>query len=86
MASVIITVRLSNSFDYDMEVSPNIPCGELALQVMDAIRAKEPGAVKHIGTMPCFSTSEGRRIPSEATLGKMGLWDGSILILGSDGL
>ena len=83
MESVIITVRLDSSAQYDMEVSPNIPCGELVLQIVDAIRAKDFDVAKSIGAVPYLS-SKGRRLANDATLGGLGLWDGSILILESD--
>ena len=82
MDSIIISVRLSNGVsEYDVEVSPNIPCRELAIQIADAIRVKDISITQYIGVNPYISTSDGRRLPEDTTLGAMGLWDGSIIVL-----
>ena len=85
MDSIVITVRLgTGAAEYDMEVSPNVPCGELAAQVAQAIRVKDFAAAQRLGANPYLATADGRRLPDETTLGRMGLWDGSIIVLGSD--
>ena len=85
MESVIITVRLiSSSIEYDIEVSPNLPLGELAGQIVDAVKSKDFETVRTMGPYVYLSTPDGRRLPNDATLGGIGLWDGSILILGSE--
>ena len=85
MESIIITVRLiSSSIEYDIEVSPNLPCGELAGQIAEAIKSKDFETARKMASHMSLSTTDGRRLPDNATLGGMGLWDGSILVLGSE--
>lgn len=83
MEGIIVTVRTRpGSVEFDMELSPNTACGELAGQIVEAIRMKDTSIARMVGANPYLSTIDGRRLDDETNLGRMGIWDGSILVLG----
>jgi hypothetical protein len=85
--SAIVTVRGENgSFEYDMELSADAACGALSEKIAEALRAKDAEAARRIVGKPYLSAADGRRLPEDATLAGMGLWDGSVIILGSERL
>ena len=81
MDTIIVTIRVAKSGQqYDMEVSPHVPCGELAKQIVSAIELENSTVARDIKN-PYLATEAGHRLADSKTLASMGIWDGSIITI-----
>ena len=81
MEKVIVTVRdPKDTFEYDMELPVNEPCGILARKSAALIKAYDPDAARFL-ISPVFAKVNGDPVPDNATLAESDVWDGCVLIL-----
>jgi hypothetical protein len=77
---VVVTVYLQgNSRGKDLVVPTTIPVQTLARYVAIGLRQMPPDAPPV--ELPVFQEPGGVRLPADKSLGDLGIWDGSILVL-----